>query len=91
MLPNKFFENIQALTPVICSDYPAIQPIVEKYGVGVTCNPNDVIALNDCVERMRTDSSFYNICINNLRKAKEELCWEKEKIILKTALLKLSD
>ena len=85
MLPNKFFENIQSETPVICSDFPAIAPIVEKYQIGLTCDPTDIEAINSCVERMRIDKQFYAKCKENMKIAKQELCWEKEKKILKAA------
>ena len=91
MLPNKFFENIQSETPVICSNFPAVAPIVEQYGIGLTCNPEDLEDIDRCVEKMRTDRDFSAQCKENLKKAKEDLCWEKEKTILlaayKTAVL----
>ena len=91
MLPNKFFENIQSETPVICSDFPAVAPLVEKYKIGLTCDPTDLDAINSCVERMRTDKSFYAQCKENLKLAKQDLCWEKEKMVLLEALRELSD
>lgn len=88
-LPNKFFESIQALTPIIASDFPEMKKIIEKYEIGLTCDPDDVNAINACVERMRTDKMFYNQCKENLKKAKEDLCWEKEKFILMEAYKKI--
>lgn len=85
MLPNKFFENIQCETPVICSNYPAIQPLVEKYGVGLTCDPTDVEAINACIHKFISDEQFFDQCKQNAKIAKEELCWEKESLILKKA------
>lgn len=79
MLPNKFFENIQSLTPVICSDFPEVSRLVKEYGIGLTCDPADIQDINAQIERMRTDKEFYESCKQNLLKAKEELCWEKEK------------
>ena len=79
MLPNKFFENIQSETPVICSNFPAVAPIVEQYGIGLTCDPTDLEDIDRCVETMRTDRDFYAQCRENLKKAKEDLCWEREK------------
>lgn len=81
-LPNKFFENIQSETPVICPEYPAMKPIVDQYQFGLTCDPTDLSQVNACVEKMRTDKAFYAQCKENLKKAKEELCWEKEKTVL---------
>ena len=79
MLPNKFFENIQSLTPVICSDFPEVSSLVKEYGIGLTCDPADIQDINAKIEKMRTDKEFYESCKRNLLKAKEELCWEREK------------
>lgn len=84
-LPNKFFENIQSETPVICPSYPAMKPIVEQYGIGLTCDPTDLEEIDRCVEKMRTDRAFYGQCKENLKKAKKDLCWEREKTILQEA------
>lgn len=84
-LPNKFFENIQSETPIVCPNYPALKPIVDKYQIGLTCDPNDINEINNCVERMRTDKEFYAQCKANLKIAKQELCWENESKILRNA------
>ena len=82
MLPNKFLENVQCLTPVIGSDFPEIRGIVKTYGIGLLCDPTDPEAINHCVEKMRTDSDYYRRCKENMRRAKEDLCWEKERNVL---------
>ena len=79
MLPNKFFENIQSLTPVICSDFPEVSRLVNQYSIGLTCDPADIQDINAQIEKMRTDKEFYESCKRNLLKAKEEQCWEREK------------
>ena len=89
MLPNKFFENIQSETPVICSDYPAISPLVKEYGVGLLCNPLDEMSINEAVEKLNTDKKLYGSCVENAKRAKEHLCWEKEKKVLTAAYAKL--
>lgn len=77
-LPNKLFENIQALTPVIGSDFPEIERIVKKYNIGMVCNPEEPHDINNCIENMRNDAKLYEQYKKNLLKAKQELCWEKE-------------
>lgn len=89
MLPNKFFENIQAETPVICSDFPAISTLVKKYGVGMVCNPDSSSDINCCINKLCHDKVFYGSCKNHLKAAKEELCWEKEQIILENVYRRL--
>lgn len=89
MLPNKFFENIQSETPVLCSNYPAISPMVKKYRLGLTCSPTDLDTANTCIEYFRTNRAFYSFCVTNAQKAKEELCWEQEKKVLANAYKKI--
>ncbi len=84
-LPNKFFENIQSLTPVLASDFPEMGKVVDQYGIGLTVDPEDSAAITAAVEKMKNDKAFYAACKENLRSAKEELCWEKEKEKLKEA------
>jgi glycosyltransferase involved in cell wall biosynthesis len=81
-LPNKLFESIQALTPLLASYFPEMKRIIDEYQIGLTCDPEDMDAINECVERMRTDRAFYAQCKENLKRAKEDLCWENEKEIL---------
>ena len=89
VLPNKFFESIQSQTPIIASDMPEMKKLIDKYQIGLTCNPTDIDAINTCVERMRTDKAFYAQCKENLKIAKRDLCWEKEKEVLKEAYQKV--
>lgn len=85
MLPNKFYENIQALTPVIVSDFPEVGKIVDKYGIGLKVNPEDIGDITQAIVKMKNDKPFYEKCKKNLLIAKENLCWEKEKEMLKEA------
>ena len=75
MLPNKFFENIQSQTPVIVSDFPEIGELTTKYGIAI--------------KKMQKDKDFYRNCKENIKLAKEELCWENEKKELEDAYRKL--
>lgn len=81
-LPNKFFESIQALTPIIASDFPEMKRIIEQYDIGVTCDPKDIVKVNECIESFRTDKKLVQRYRTNLEKAKRELCWENEKRVL---------
>ena len=84
-LPNKFFEAIQSETPVIASDLPEMAKLVDNYQIGLHCSPQDTGAIKGCVEKMCSDKNFYADCKEAVRKAKRELCWEKEKQSLKEA------
>lgn len=84
MLPNKLFENIQALTPVICSDFKELGRLVRTYDIGLPVNSENMKAVVNAVERMRSDKALYLHFKRNLQRAKEDLCWEKEKNILQS-------
>lgn len=86
-LPNKLFENIQAMTPVVCSNFPAMEQLVKEYDIGLCCDPENLNEINAAVEKLRTDSALYSRCKENLCKAKQDLCWENEKNVLKEAVL----
>lgn len=85
-LPNKLLEYIQALTPVIGSDFPEIGKIIEHYQIGIKIRPDDIDALVEAVKFMRSNKKQYNYYKENLRLAKEELCWENEREKLKRAI-----
>lgn len=82
MLPNKLFENIQALTPIIVSDFPDSGGLVKHFGIGLTCDPTNPQAISDCIDRMREDSEQYQLFKLNLMNAKDLLCWENERTVL---------
>lgn len=84
-LPNKLFESIQSMTPVIASDVPEIQRIVEKYKIGICFKAGDANDLQYCINKLIGDTSLYSECKSMLSKAKRELCWENEKVILQKA------
>ncbi len=78
-LPNKFFECIQCLTPVVVSDFPAISAVVDEYGIGLKCNPASHIEVAKAFNKMKADPGMYMNFKSNMEKAREELCWDKEK------------
>lgn len=88
-LPNKFFESVQSLTPIIASDLPEMKALIDKYQIGLTCDVNDIGSIVKAIERMRTDKDFYSACKKNLELAKNELCWENEKAALMEAFRKI--
>ena len=88
-LPNKLLENIQSETPVIGSNFPEISNIINRYKTGLTCNPDDVNDIASAIEEMRNNKEQYATFKINLKIAKKELCWENEKMVLKSAFEKL--
>lgn len=81
-LPNKFFESIQSLVPIISTDLPEMKKLINKYKIGVTCKVGDVKEMNESVRLLIENEDLYKSMKQNLAKAKEELCWENEKVKL---------
>ena len=84
-LPNKFFENIQSLTPLVASDFPEMGKIIHNYSIGLAVNPESVEDIAAAIRQLKDDRKFYAACKENLKRAKEDLCWEKEQAALKQA------
>lgn len=84
-LPNKFFEAIQSLTPVICSDTREMARIINQYNIGLLVPSGDGKALAAAIRRLKNDKALRETFRQNLKTAKRELCWENEKRILERA------
>jgi glycosyltransferase involved in cell wall biosynthesis len=77
-LPGKLFEYIQAEIPVVTTDLPEIRKIVDGYRIGFCLSEYRPDTLAVCILRLAGDPELYRTCKENLRIAKQELCWEKE-------------
>ena len=84
-LPNKIFESIQAMIPLIVSDFPEMERVVKMYDIGVCCKSDDVNSLVEAIRLMNKDKVLYSRFKANMQDAKKELCWENEKEILEGA------
>nr|MCY2671695.1 glycosyltransferase [Bacteroides fragilis] len=84
-LPNKIFESIQAMIPLIVSNFPEMERIVKMYDIGVCCKSDDVNSLVEAIRLMNKDKVLYSRFKANMQDAKKELCWENEKEILEGA------
>lgn len=78
-LPNKLFENIQSLTPVIVSDFPDMADLINRHQIGISVNPLSVDDIEDAIKKMKENVSFYYGLKENLADARKVLCWEVEK------------
>ncbi|CAL2078347.1 Glycosyltransferase involved in cell wall bisynthesis [Tenacibaculum sp. 190524A02b] len=80
-LPNKLFDYIQAEIPVITSDLPEMRNIVSSYTIGQVVIDRTPESIAKQIESITNEN--YS---NNLKKAKNELIWENEEIVLKNIL-----
>ena len=89
-LPNKLFEYIQALVPVVGSDFPEIKGIIDKYRVGEICNPNNPQSIANAIKKVVSKSRGAGY-LENLLSARKELNWHKESNVLIAAYKQLLD
>lgn len=88
VLPNKFFEAIQAEIPIIATNLPEMEKLINKYNIGLSCEPGNITATRDMISLLNENKELYKEFKKNIIEAKHELCWEKEKNILKEAIIK---
>lgn len=90
-LPNKFFENVQAMVPVVCTDVPELRRLVDRYGIGLLVQPGPGgKEWAEAILKMRNDREAYERYKEGLQHAKAELCWERESQVLEEALKSLN-
>lgn len=77
-LPNKLFDYIQAEVPVIVSDLPEMAAVVRHYDIGMVAQTVDSAKLAGLFTEMLHNTQKRKYWKENLKKAAEELCWERE-------------
>ncbi len=89
-LPIKMFEYMSAGIPVIVSDFPLWQTIVEKSGCGICVNPKNNEAVVKAITQMIEHPELALKMGQNGRKAIEETYnWEAESKVLQAVYEKL--
>lgn len=78
-LPNKLYESIAFLKPIICSPDVALSRIVESNGYGISATAQQ---LSDAVDEVSANYGQYVERLKNANDA-EFLCYEQEQIISK--------
>jgi glycosyltransferase involved in cell wall biosynthesis len=80
--PNKMFEYIQAHVPVLVSTMPAMEEVVNEWGVGLAVPAEDRSAIIQAAKHFIGDAEFYDRCVTNCKKAAEVFHWGEEEIKL---------
>jgi glycosyltransferase involved in cell wall biosynthesis len=86
-LPNKLFDYIQAQIPVIVSNLPEMRSVVEKYDVGFVLEERTPENLAQQITKILQEGK--ELWKDQLKKASEELNWQKESEKLKTIMQNL--
>jgi glycosyltransferase involved in cell wall biosynthesis len=80
--PNKMFECMAAGLPIVGSNFPEVRQFVNKYKVGVTCDPSDPESISEAVERLLSKPSRLEEMKQNALEAAKILNWEVESMKL---------
>ncbi|KAB7729353.1 glycosyltransferase [Rudanella paleaurantiibacter] len=77
--PSKLFEYMSLGVPVITSDFPLYQDVVERHECGFCVDPTDVGAIYGCIRRLATNPDEANqLKINGQRAAYYHYSWSTE-------------
>lgn len=82
-LPNKIFDYIHAGVPIIASEIKEVKKILETYHVGTTISEIKPQVIASTVLSVFKNKQQYDTWKLNTAKAADELCWQKEQVILK--------
>jgi glycosyltransferase involved in cell wall biosynthesis len=86
-LPNKLFDYIQAQIPVIVSNLPEMRSVVEEYDIGVVLQKRIISNLAQQITKILQEGK--EPWKDQLKKASEELNWQKESEKLKIMIQNL--
>lgn len=81
-LANKFFDYIQALVPSLNMDFPEYAHLTALYPVACLVPDLQPATLTAAIERLRTDTDYYQSLRQACLQAREVLVWEREKEVL---------
>ncbi len=82
-LPNKLFDYIQALVPVLVTNLPEMAAIVNEYKIGEITSSMEPKALAKTINKILSDDESQKMWQTNLQQAAQDLTWEKEEKILR--------
>jgi len=88
--PNKLFEFVQARLPVLASNFPEMEKVVEDYDIGLTFEPSDVSDIVKTIQQMIADKGKMQYYRQNTEKAAHAFNWENESQKLKTIYKELA-
>jgi len=77
-LPNKLFEYIMAGLPVISSNLPQMEKIVNQYKIGEVIDPENPKEIETALNNLLNNPELLSEYQNNCKLAGEELNWQNE-------------
>lgn len=87
--PNKLFEYVQARLPVIASNFPEMERVVNESEIGFTFDPEDIESIKSSIHRMMDNPQDRLRFKENTQKAAEKYRWAVEEKKLEDIYLAL--
>ncbi|MBN2261488.1 MAG: glycosyltransferase [Prolixibacteraceae bacterium] len=81
-LPNKLFDYIHSMVPVLVTRLPEMERIVDTHGVGLVIEKTDPQLIANALNQMLANNDRLKNWKENCSKAREQLNWENEKQVL---------
>jgi glycosyltransferase involved in cell wall biosynthesis len=81
-LPNKLFDFIQAGVPIVSSNLVEVGKIIKQYNIGLFIPDHNPKSIAATIRKGLDDTSQRIVWQQGLSRAAEELCWEKESLVL---------
>jgi glycosyltransferase involved in cell wall biosynthesis len=81
-LANKFFDNVQAVKPVLTMDFPEYRALNAEYEVAILLTDLKVETLVQQIRYLATDPNLYNKLKTNCLQARKHWIWENDEKIL---------
>lgn len=89
-LPNKLYESIICELPIIGAQDTYLGEIIQKHKIGITVDCNCLESYKTAIERLRTDTQFYQQIVYNCQKMKVNCYSEKYSEQLKCRIEQLN-
>ena len=77
-LANRFFDYMHYAVPQLCIQYPEYEKVNAQFEVAsliADVTPDNIAA---CLNKMLTDTNYYNSLRNNCLQARQKYCWQEE-------------
>ena len=81
-LPNKLFQYIHAGLPVLCSNFPEMEKIIDDYHVGLTFDMTIDGNMSNMINSIFANKNTLKKFTQASTRASEKLSWNNEKNIL---------
>jgi glycosyltransferase involved in cell wall biosynthesis len=84
-LANRFFDYMHYAIPQLCIKYPEYEKVNERFEIATLIDDVSPANIAACLNKLLTDTAYYQRLSNNCLKAREVYCWQQEtKTLLNT-------